>query len=198
MTNKSTDPARTVCGTDHYWRMMKKSGEAGFTIRDIHGATNTVREQAVRFYVAKLLDMGFVEQIGVRPHKRGHAQLYRVIKPLAKAPSLRSAGSAREYRRAYQQMWTAMRALPSFTLVELRAAASTDDCLIAYPTAQYYVMKLHRAGALLCIARSTKGQRTFRLKPSSNSGPEPLIVQAAEGCIFDPNRNMRISLEARP
>ena len=91
-----------------------------------------------------------------------------------------------------------MRALSSFTIIELAAAASTDDCLITRSSTQHYVLALFKAGALLCIARSPKGQRTYRLKPAANSGPQPLVWHARESAVFDPNRNMRITLEARP
>lgn len=186
-----------LSGVDFYWAQMRAAGAAGFTALDIHMASNARNTGGLRSYIRELLRLGHIEIIGSRAiPRRKRAPIYAVKLRSAVAPSGRRAKSQSEYGRSQRHIWTAMRSLGNFTMAELAIAASTEECVISEQGARNYVVKLVRAGAVMCVAVGPRKQYLYRLKPSCNTGPQPLVCRDRGRTVFDPNKNRIISQEA--
>ena len=105
--------------------------------------------------------------------------------------------------RAQQHMWTAMRQLGAFGVVELCASASTDDYVIRRGTATAFIGLLVKAGALIVVRKPNGAGRpgVWRLRPFHNTGPKapvrlpsPIVTRSpSESARNASSRIIRIS-----
>ena len=175
-------------GPEHYWKVMQEAGTKGFLIHELVGQTNSRSYTTLHLYVLALRDMGAIREIGREPARQPGADdavRYAVVKTLRAAPVIRRSDYTGRRGRGQEQVWTAMRALPQFTVAELAAVASTEDVGIQPVVASKYVKRLFRAGLLTAVVRpdkSSPGRRpgaragVYRLKPSFNRGPRPPAI----------------------
>ena len=92
-------------------------------------------------------------------------------------------------RPEQEHLWTAMRALKSFTVNELCYAATTDTQKIPRPFARRYVERLVEAG-YLSPGKPTGDDKSlvYRLKPGMSNGPlAPVVIRMV--AVFDRNTN---------
>lgn len=184
-------------GPEHLWREMRRQSGDGFTLSTLYGAANGVAKRTIRGYLVAFEKAGAIRRVGQRPIPFGRAAIVwsLVENAPAKAPVIRRDDYAGSRGRVREQLWTAMRALPAFTVRELAFAATTEEHPVKPRTAERYVRELGRCGLLLALTPSAKGApgRTgahaarWRLKPSANTGPLPPKI--IKGEVFDPNRN---------
>ena len=189
-------PVALPRGPEHYWKAACAFGPKGFTVGKLAGCTSGVAVSTVRKWIDDMRRAGFVRKIGETKSSVGtKANLYAVAKKSAKAPVARDADYQGLRGRCQQQMWTAMRTLPSFTLRELAASASTDVVVVTIDNAKRYVRHLANAGVLQLVEPCVRGASsahgaagaTWRLKKSANTGPSaPRVFKAS--IVFDPNR----------
>lgn len=184
---------------DYYWAMAcaftRKKG--GFTAAELAGATCGVANSTIRTWCGAMVRQGELKIVGSQPSTGGRAaQVYAVARIRTEAPAIRRPDFTGEGGRAQQQMWNAMRALPNFSIVELMAAASTEERPICQNTASRYVAHLTRAGLLHVVQPPLKGRPgkagavagVWRLLKSHNRGPAaPRIHNCA--FVYDPNRD---------
>lgn len=189
-------------GPEHYWKVMQALDAKGFTIRDVSLSSDGVTYWAVKTYVQFLLRDGVVKKIGERKDGYIIADVYRIAKRSRKAPVVRRESFTGERGRIQQQLWRAMRTLPSFTLSELAVAASTEETPVKTRTAETYVRRLVKAGVVAVLEPYKKGAKappgmrgktgakagTFRLQKSADTGPQAPKVFSAS-IVFDPNKN---------
>lgn len=181
---------RLPSGPDRYWTVMREFSRAagGFSITDVFMETHGVSRDAVRKYVIGCQKQGHVEACGSRPSKgaRDHEKLYRVVTRSAKAPRLAMRPNDEGRRGAVRtQLWNALRTLPSFTLLELAVAASTEEVVVSAATATRYIHQLKRAGMIQTLSEKA-GVGIYRLKPSANTGPRsPRVFDAR--VVYDQN-----------
>jgi hypothetical protein len=191
-----------LSGPQHVWTAARELSALGtFTIRTLHGLTNGVARSSVKALVFAWTRQGAVER--VQTSDRPFAPtLFRVapgFRDFALAPVVRRSAYADERGRRQEQLWTAMRTLPRFTIPELAFAASTDDRPIGADIARSYVGRLLKAGLVIALQPYAKGAPgrspgaqagVYRLKPSANTGPRaPRFLKG--GVVFDPNREGR-------
>jgi hypothetical protein len=189
-------PVALPRGPEHYWREMIARGAKGFTIRDIAFASDGVTYAAVKTYIRWLLKQGYLVKTGERPTGYGRADVYGVCKASRAAPTMRRDDYAGQRGEIQQALWRAMRSLGPFTLPELAFAASTDERVVKVRTAETYVRRLARAGAIEIVEPYKKGAKgapgakagRYALKRSANTGPKAPKIFAAE-IVFDPNAN---------
>jgi hypothetical protein len=195
---KRHSPPSSLHGPQHYWAVMVDLSDHGFSVGDIHGHTNGASYHTVKQYVLWCHSNGSLTPIGTRPGVAGRQIiLYRVVDRKASAPIRRRADFRDDRGRRAQQLWTAMRALRSFTASELAVAASTDTVVISARRAREYINDLARAGYVSELgARRLVGQIAhWRLLPNRNSGPlAPAItanglVDRNLGCPVNLNRS---------
>ena len=173
-------------GPDHYWQRMRHHTKARglFTVSNIHDDSNGVTRHAIRGFIAACVKGGVVEHVGeTRVNNRAEKTYCVVAGASVRTPVVPRYGA--NYARQ-QQMWTAMRTLKQFDLVELAAAATTDDCAISYALAAAYVARFNTAGLVTCT-KGARGKLTYRLKPGTNTGPIPPRFLKAT-IVFDGNK----------
>lgn len=192
-------------GPEFYWRWIKRFGKASFTVNQLHQATRGVTRSTVKDYVQILKSEGLIAAVGTTkgagPRARAALRYAVVQTNVAIAPSGKR-GSVRDRLRGarQQQLWNAMRVLPSFTLEALTLHASTEDVEVSISTTRTYVGRLVKAGLVATIepVGRVEGFRTgflpatLRLVPSANSGPSPLRIIGQR--IFDPNKRDFVGL----
>lgn len=167
-------------GPEAWWPAICKLDALGaaWTAAEVVRLTATDRRPVVD-YVARLLAAGIVV--------RTEGPAYRLCRRPVEAPRLERDGTVSP-PTGQQQMWNAIRALRTFTYVELAHAASTDTTLISPATAKSYVHRLGRAGYLAVVSGSKPGTpTTWRLKPTMNTGPLPPLVMKTK-FVWDQNR----------
>jgi hypothetical protein len=183
-------------GPEHYWKVMQKLNGKGFTIRDVAWSRDGVAYKTVEAYMRFLLKEGIIVKVGARNTGGAPSHVYKIKTPQRRAPVQRRELYSGKLGQIQLALWTAMRTLASFTLPELVASASTEELPIKTHTANTYVLRLIRAGAVEVItpyrkaAPGATGARagTYRLRPSANTGPQPLKIFDAK-IVFDPNKN---------
>jgi Mn-dependent DtxR family transcriptional regulator len=182
-------------GHDHYWSVIKDLGrdKGLFTRREVALRSNDRDDHAVADYIKRLHAAGFLEMVeqqtlanpegGTSRHN-----VYRLIKRQAATPIVRRDGSLGTQGLSQLQIWNTMRALPSFTSIELAVSASTATIEVPQATANRYARHLQDAGYLQIMrAGGAKVQRIWRLKPSMNTGPNPPKIMGAK-IVYDTNR----------
>lgn len=89
-------------------------------------------------------------------------------------------------------LWTAIRALQSFSTKDVALQASTDDLWITEAVAEQHLRRLRDAGYVVAVRDLASRSSTWRLVPRMNTGPKPpLFLQVR--LIFD--RNLRRGTE---
>ena len=171
-----------------FWAIIRDRDAAGpWAITDIAGGTNA-RRDTVADYVRRLTRAGIAVAVGEEPGtgKATPAALYRLTRRPVDAPRIRRDGTE-SLPTGQEQMWRAIRQLPTFTVPELVHAASTDVVRIAPEAAYTYVRRLHGAGYVVPLD-ATAAWRTcgWRLKPAMNTGPCPPRVMRTK-FVWDDN-----------
>lgn len=176
-------------GRQAMWDAMRAKRE--FTVRNIASASMR-NDSSVREYFKRLLAAGIIEEAGtmpseINPASRYQHTLYRLALDLGNlAPRLTPDG--KPIKEGRDQMWRTMKMLSSFTVVDLAAAASTEDCMVSPVDAKDYCGHLHKAGYLTVLREATTTSKAvYRLLPSMNTGPHAPKVQRTK-LVFDPNR----------
>lgn len=182
-------------GPEHYWKMARGFGAAGFTISELAGCTNGVAFKTVKNWVADMLAQNALGQVGTV--QATGAKIYAVAIKATKAPVVRKPDYQGRRGRIQQQLWTAMRTLGTFRIPELAASAATEECPVKPRTAEEYVRRLTRAGVLIEVQPYKRGGNgrgvgatagVWRLKKSADTGPlAPKVFQAS--IVFDANRS---------
>jgi hypothetical protein len=187
-------------GPLHYWsQMVAMSRKGGFTVTEIHKAASVRARSTIKAYVAFCAGQGHIEKIGERPTEKNRtANVYKVRDPRAAAPVQRRGAFADDRGRRCQQLWTAIRALRSFTVRDLAIAATTDTVPVPEKTARAYVHRLAAAGYLAEIGpRRRPGiPAHWRLLPAHNTGPlAPATLQQGT-LLFDRNLGRAVNVTA--
>lgn len=176
---------RVPRGYQGFWDIIRDIAPLPFTLSDIEQRTN-VRRDTVRDYVKRLERAGYIEQTGATD---AGALVYRLVRNTgAYAPRLQRDGTEVMQGNGQDQMWRAMKMLDRFTARELAVHASTEDVPVKESTAKAYIKHLLKAGYLVDNRQPAPRPRTYRLKPSMNTGPLAPQVQRTD-YVFDPNRN---------
>lgn len=167
-------------GPEAWWPAIVKIDAicSPWTVAEVAMLTGSVR-RSIQDYVGRLCAAGIAASL--RPG------CYRLVRRPTEAPRLERDGSVSP-PTGQQQMWTAIRALQSFSYVELAHAASIDTRPISPVAAKTYVNLLGRAGYLAVVQKAKPGTpAVWRLKPSMNTGPlSPLVMRTK--FVWDPNR----------
>lgn len=190
-------PVALPRGPEHYRKMARSFGAAGFTLEQLSGCTNGVAYSTVKNWVYDMVDLGAIKPIGERKSSVGtRAKIYAVAIKATKAPVQRRPEYQGSRGRIQQQLWTAMRTLQTFRLPELAASAATEECPVKLRTAEEYVRRLTRAGVLIPVVPYKRGGNgrgvgaragVWRLKKSADTGP--LAPKVFSACIvFDANK----------
>lgn len=180
-------------GPQYCWDRAREFGEAGFTANDLYMTTRGVPRSTVRSWLERMVKLEAIAIVGVELHgDRNPTHRYAVVKPSAKPP----LDLERGYGQVQQNLWTAMRALPAFTISEIAAVASTDTVEVTRNAAQKWVDRLAAAGVVIAV-RPSKGSRrdsaVWKLRAAYNTGPlAPQRYQAA--FLYDPNQQAVIGV----
>lgn len=187
-------PPSAKSGPVVFWAAMRRltRRRGGFTHREVADLAPDASPNTVKCYVGACRRGGFVEVVGDRPAKdSGRSEkLFAVKVTCSSAPfeKDRPARAAVKPGAVQMQLWTAMRAIASWTSQELALAASTDETPVAPAVARKYAAALRRAGYVQEVepARSRFHGR-YRLRPSMNTGPNPPMLRE-DGSVTDRNR----------
>lgn len=182
---KITNPEQIRRGREYLWSVVRSlPGE--FTTGDVLAQTNGERRGTVWRFVHMLEQAGYVKKVGGEDGApRRQARHFRVIKRPTRLPPLDNSGRQGQFGEAKRLMWNVMRSpvgRVGFTITDLVLYGSTDEVAIHRTTAANFIRVLAKAGYLVEI-----GRKTWRLKPSMNSGPLPPLVMTAE-FVWDQNR----------
>lgn len=185
-------------GPLHYWKeMVAMSRRGGFTITDVHKASNGRSRQTVKDYVLFCVEHGHIVLVGDQPTiKNRVANIYKVRDLRAPAPTQRRPDFADDRGRRAQQLWTAIRALRHFTIRELAVAASTEAVSITQRRAREYVATLASAGYVAEVGhRAHPGLiARWRLMPAKNTGPKAPATLAGGTILYDRNLDQAVNL----
>lgn len=185
-------------GIAGYWDIILQlhDSQGHFTVPQVHARTSESDARTVRKYVFALEAAGFVARISGAPRHqprrmkgRREPIVFRLLKRQRETPAVRRDGTILP-PSAEQRMWTAMRGLASFSIVELCFAATVDgQPRVTDWSAYAFVNRLAKAGYLAVLrppCGMTPGQ--WRLKPSMNSGPlRPRKLRIACEAMWDQN-----------
>jgi hypothetical protein len=185
---------RVPRGNEGFWQIICQLSEAQgtFTVADIDGESNASIKN-ISLYLKSLVAAGYVAKVDGRQHRikgKYPTPHYRLLRHVARAPRVRADGSAIP-PAAQDNLWTAMRSLPSFGLDELVFAATTPEVKPKKSTARRFVGFLLKAGYLNSQPAPhglRHRGRVFRLKPGMNTGPStPCKREICAGMAWDPN-----------
>lgn len=187
--DSGTLAVRVPRGCDGYWAIIRGLAKAQgeFTSSDVDGGSNT-DVGSVKRYIRSLVRGGFIAVVRVecRGGRRTPRHVYRLVKDQAHAPHFRGDGSL-IVASAQQQLWNAIRTLPTFTLPELLVPAVTP---IRPLWAKRYLTWLRAAGYLVQLQAAAGKHRhaTWKLKPGMNTGPRPPERRRVNAeRVWDPN-----------
>lgn len=182
-------------GPQAYWDAMRRlTARAGsFTTRDLAERFADRSENTTACYVHACVREGYLDVVGELPASTPAGRPFKRFAVKVTAPL--DAPFEKFDRRpqlggGQQQMWTVMRALPSFTSRDLAVHASTDEVTISAETARVYCWRLRKAGYLLELGRTGRWL-VLRLKPGMNVGPKPPAIIDAGSVVADRNRSAR-------
>jgi hypothetical protein len=184
-------------GHDHYWSVVKDLGKNGrlFTFHEVALRSNDRDDHAVADFIKRLHAAGYLERVEQRTvanPEGGTARhnVYCLVKRQAVTPIINRDGSLGTQGLAQLQIWNAMRALPSFSSIDLAVTATTPDVGVLKATANRYARHLQDAGYLQILRLGgAKVQRIWRLKPSMNTGPNPPKILRTKA-VYDTNRKV--------
>lgn len=171
----------TAAETGLLWRAMRvlQRGTGHFTVRDLVDIAGEERRRAIPTYINALLDERVI--VIADRKKRGSADVpvYRVDRNGDMPPPFRSG--TRLVGHGQRALWTTMRQLAQWTVKEAAFAASTDQLIVTYETANNYVRALLQAGYLDSTPNVAKP--TYRLIRARNTGPlAPIILPGRRAC----------------
>jgi hypothetical protein len=137
-----------------------------WTYDDIVVATGLTYGQ-VQKLVARWEEAGAVRAVGVRPDRRVE---FAVTDPRA-FDTVAVTEAAPRLQTDVGNMWTAMRALATFSPVDLAAQASTEEIEVTLVRAREYCRTLLRHGYLKVIRKAVPGVREPIYRLIRNTGP---------------------------
>lgn len=178
------------------WEAIRKFNAKGkvFTQADIERAA-TVEASAVKDYFKVLVLADFIT---VFDQKRIGKVCVRNTYQLAKdngieAPRIDKKGKVATEGTCNERMWGTMRRLfvgKEFNYRELAAFATTPTNVCSETNAKSYVLSLHRAGYLECVAQAKPGNGAtparFTLIKGMDTGPRAPMIQRTK-TVFDAN-----------
>jgi hypothetical protein len=178
-------------GPRAYWNAMKAltTRRGSFSWDDVAEVVPGVVRNTIQSYIAACLRAGHVTIVGERRARRRSGpdrKLYAVNVNRSEAPFEKPELTKGDLGTKQRHLWTAIRAMPTFTVRDLTLQASTDDVVISEIWARGYVRCLSEAGYLLTLGRSETRFVVYRLRPSHNTGPLPPAV-SADGTVTDRN-----------
>lgn len=179
----SSRPLQT--GNTHFWRVIRDLDKQGdWSVEDVYRRSGDAHRKAVVDYVKRLTRAGIAREITTAPPRR-----YELLSRPAAVPIINRDGTIGRQGAGVRQMWTAIRALRTFTYRDLVVAATTEEVSVEAHTAKAYLQRLDAAGYLRTIDPGKPGTpRTYALKRSMDTGPEaPRILRTK--FVWDPNRN---------
>jgi hypothetical protein len=121
----------------------------------------------VQKLVARWQEAGAVRAVGVRPDRRTE---FAVIDPEAFTDAAVTEAAPRA-QSDVDNMWTAMRALATFSPVDLAAQASTEEIEVTLVRARDYCRTLLRHGYLKVVRKAVPGVREPIYRLIRNTGP---------------------------
>ena len=168
------------------WQTIRAQS-GNFAARDIYGAlpsTANCSRSAISAYLSGLARAGYLSTRGGT-----HNRTYQLARDVGQsAPAITREGAANKKGIVIAAIWRTMRILKHFSATELRVTASTDDTPVSETSVRTYIRPLVDAGILI----KSKGQPTrYRLIPTRNTGPQPLIIKRRVQ-ISDPNDGNRV------
>ena len=185
-------------GPQHYWsQMVALTRKGGFTITEIYKASAMRSRKTVKSYVTFCAEAGHIEKVGEATTSKNRAAfIYRVLNLRAEAPVQRRESFSGDRGRRCQQIWTAMRALRTFTIRDIAIAAATDTISVSEATTRTYVTALMKAGYLVEIGhRRQRGvQAHWKLMPSFNTGPLAPATIERGSAVYDRNLGRVVNL----
>ena len=113
-----------------------------------------------------------------------------MTQPLAKPCKATLRIASAQPHQAHAQIWTAMRALPVWTLTELATVATTEECSVNVLAVTRYVLTLQKAGIVQKAGEERRARKLqmWRLKRAFNTGPlPPRLLSAA--LVYDANNH---------
>jgi hypothetical protein len=154
-----------------------------FTISDIYSRISLSRD-TIRDYVLGLEKAGILAREPVSTQIIGQSVIFRLIKTdrRIEAPRVRKDGTEVTQGRGRENMWAVMKALKTFTALDVAVTASNDQCAVALGEAKKYIQHLEKAGYLTLIqpgkpgGTKTPGQLA-RYLFIKNTGPKPPQIQ---------------------
>jgi hypothetical protein len=168
------------------WEEIRK--QKVFTLKSLEWAIADSNKGTIRSYVKSLEKAGFVAIKSIIPIPPFAVGEYKLIKDVGvHAPRVNKKGEIVKQGFATEQMWRAMKMLPQFTIAELAAIASTNECEVKVSHAQYYVKCLAKAGYLTREGKQNEAG-IYRLIPIRYTGFLPPMIQRLK-TVFDPNLN---------
>jgi hypothetical protein len=167
------------------WATIKRltRGGAGFTKRDL-AIQAGVGERLVSHYVAALVDAGLLTRTpGARPND---PLTYRLaVDTGAEPPRVRTGGKVAARPSTQDLLWHAMKALRSFTAIELGEAVGGVP---TRSTVESYCKHLHRAGYIAVAERGGPGRPTqWFMVPAMDTGPRAPAVRCRDKAVVDRN-----------
>jgi hypothetical protein len=162
------------------WEELRRLKGEAVTVQDLRDATG-MDASAIRDRLQAWKAGGYVAVLKSLPLCPKVSCKYILTKDCGPiAPRVRKDGNQVMIGQGQWRMWTAMRILKSFSVIELAATASTPEHQVADASAKYYCRKLCKAGYL----RLDKGR--YLLLPTMNTGPQAPQVQRSKK-VWDVN-----------
>lgn len=183
-------PLARLTGRDAVWQAIRELSEppgAEFTQHDLFRRVDS-GEDLIRDQLRRLVRAGIVGEVA--PPVRQVRTRYLLLRDLGvHPPRVTADGRLDEAPTDQERMWQAMKALPSFRVVDLQLCTGIASAL----TVQSYVSRLHQAGYLVVVEPAIVAKRTasYRLLTSKNTGPRPPAIRRGR-IVFDLNLGRQV------
>ncbi len=173
-------------GRDVIWQAIRKLRM--FTILHVEHETR-INTDTIKSYLHGLTHAGYLAVVS-KSHRDGRGrqtpQVWKLERDAGvEAPRVTRDGKPVVQGQARQQMWVTMRALKTFTYVDLAASASTEACQVAVPDAKDYCKHLAQARYLV-VAEPGRSRKPAVYRFVKYTGPKAPQVQRIQQ-VFDPN-----------
>lgn len=167
---------------DAVWTAIRKLRR--FTVLDLEAPTR-INTATLKSYLQGLTAAGYLTREDTGFAKPSTWTLVRDVG--VEAPRVNRKGRPVTQGSGRERMWSAMRILKEFNLVELTATASAGGTPVRMGEAQFYVKHLFRARYLKHTVKNANGRAArWLLIPVRNTGPRAPMVQRVHE-VFDPN-----------
>lgn len=191
MPRKPVDQLRTEERREAVWAVIRQAKT--FTVTDLCKEIDLSRD-AIRDYVRCLEKAGIVEREPLDETSIGQALIFHLVPehdPGPEAPRVRKDGSEVTQGRGREAMWAVMKALKTFTALDVAVTASNDQYMVALSEAKHYIGYLSKSGYLAVITPGKPGGtktpgKLARYRFIRNTGPKPPMVQKCAQ-VWDPN-----------